>query len=93
MNNVWILPPEEFVKINIFEEVPDYPLANGNTNGVGIIIRDHNGFLLWDAMGPSHGLSHYQTQIWAIHKEMKESYARGRNDMNILNLKRGRGQS
>lgn len=83
MNNVWIPPSEDFVKINIFEAVPDHPLANGNTNRVGIIIRDHNGFLLWGTVGPVHGLSHYQTQLWAIHKGMKESYARGRNDMLI----------
>lgn len=83
MNNVWIPPPEGFVKINIFEAIPDFPLDNGNTNGIGIILRDHNGFLLWGIMGPIHGLSHFQTQLWAIHMGMKEAYARGRNDMLI----------
>lgn len=84
MDNIWVTPPEEFVKINIFEAVPEFPLANGNTKGICIIIRDHNGFLLWGAMGPVHGLSHYQSQLWTIHKGMNESYTRGRNDMLIV---------
>lgn len=82
MENVWIPPPEGFAKVNIFVAVPNIPLENGNSNGVGIILRDHNGFLLWGTMGPVHGLTHFQTQLWSVHI-MKEAYARGKNDVLI----------
>lgn len=77
MNRVWVPHPVEFVKINIFVATPVEPLANGNSNGVGIIMRNHNGFLVWGVMCPVKDLTEYQTQLWAIHKGMKEAYSRG----------------
>lgn len=79
MNSVRLPPPVVFVKINIFEAVPDFSLDNGNENGIEIIILDHNGFLIWGTMSPVHGLTYFQIQLWAIHMEMKGAYARRRD--------------
>lgn len=77
MNRVWIPPPFDFVKINIFVAEPVSPLVNENPNSVGIIMRDHNGFLIWGVMGPIKDLSLFQVQLWSIHMGLKEAYTRG----------------
>lgn len=51
MNRVWLPPPQDFVKVNIFVVTLGVPLANGNENGVGIIMWYQNGFLIWGVMG------------------------------------------
>lgn len=83
MNRAWVPPPEGFAKVNLFVKVPEAPLANGNENGVGIVIRDHQGLLIWGSMGPVHGLTPFQVQLWTVHTGMKEAYARGYNDVHI----------
>lgn len=67
----------------MFEAIPDAPLANKNENGVGIIVHDHNGFLVWGVMGPIRDLTHFQVLLWSIHLGMKEAYAYGYNDVLI----------
>lgn len=80
MNRVWLPPPQGFVKINIFMATAEAPLPNGNTNSIAIIIRYHNGFLVWGVMGPVRNLSEFQVQLWAIHLGMNEAYSRGYNN-------------
>ncbi|KAK1397048.1 hypothetical protein POM88_006911 [Heracleum sosnowskyi] len=76
MNNVWFPPPQNVVKINVHGVIDEIPWANGNTNGVGIIVRDHNSRFLWGIMAPMHGLEGFQSQIWAIHLAMKITFQR-----------------
>lgn len=83
MERVWMPPPVGFAKINIFVAVPEEPVPNGNLNGISIIIRDHNGFLIWGIMGPVKDLNLFQVQLGVIHLGMKEAYARGYGDLLI----------
>lgn len=63
--------------------MPDHPLENGNTNGIGIVIRDHQGRFIMGLMGPIKEVTHFQAQLWAIHTSMKEAYSRNYNDLCI----------
>lgn len=40
---------------------------NGNSNGVGIIIRDHRGRLIKALTGSMRGISPLAVQLWVIH--------------------------
>lgn len=42
------------------------PLTNGNSNGMGTIIRYENGNIIWGAMGPRKGRSEEHATIWVI---------------------------
>lgn len=74
---VWVPPPFGYVKVNVFECVTEPPLHNGNSNSVGLVMRDHNGTFIWGETGAVQGLSHFQCQLWAVHKGIKETYRRG----------------
>lgn len=50
---------------------------------LGIIIRDHNGFLVWRVMYHVRDLSHSQVQPWVIHMGINEAFSRGYNNMLI----------
>lgn len=54
----------------------DIPLANGNTNGIGLVVRDHDGNSLWGIMGPLQGMEGFQYQLWAIHLAMKLAFVK-----------------
>lgn len=45
----------------------DVPLPNGNTNGVGVILRSREDNMLWAAMRPMHDQSNLQATLWGIH--------------------------
>lgn len=42
----WELPLEEFVKVNVFRVFCDNPLPNGNTSGLGIVVRNSDDEIL-----------------------------------------------
>lgn len=81
INRVWIPPPRDFSKINIFVASPEAPLENGNENRVGLIMRDPNRFLIRGLMGLERNLNLLQVQLWSIHRGMKEAYTRGLNNV------------
>lgn len=47
MEYAWTVPIFDYVKINVHCVSREAPLPNGNTNGVGVIIRDSSGSMLW----------------------------------------------
>lgn len=46
---------------------------NGNSNGVGMIIRDYRGRLVKGLTGTMRGLSPLATQLWAIHLGLNQA--------------------
>lgn len=73
MDLVWIPPEVPFVKINVHCTSRLEPHQNGNSNGVGVLIRDHEGKMLWGALGPMPGLSNVQALLWGVHAGMVEA--------------------
>lgn len=78
MDFVWLAPKFPFVKISVHCISSVEPLPNGNTNGVGVIISDHEGSMLWRAMGPMPGLSNLQALLWGVHAGMVEAMRLGK---------------
>lgn len=68
----WKAPLRNQFKINVHVIHTSRPL-NGNTNGVGIIIRDHRGRLVKALTGTMRGLSTLATQLWAIHLGLNQA--------------------
>ncbi|KAK1369290.1 hypothetical protein POM88_035382 [Heracleum sosnowskyi] len=70
MEVAWFAPEDDFVKLNMFVVDVTLALANGNCNGVGIIMRDTEGQMLWAAMGPMNNKSKDEAELRALHSGM-----------------------
>ena len=67
MAYLWEPPETDYVKINVHCLTVSQPLFNGNSNGVGVIIRDPSGKEIWSAAGPIPGLSKLQATLWGFY--------------------------
>ncbi|WOH09263.1 hypothetical protein DCAR_0728719 [Daucus carota subsp. sativus] len=67
MDYMWEPPEAAFVKINVHCLTVAQPLLNGNSNSVGVIVRDPTGKELWSAAGPMPGKSKLQATVWGIY--------------------------
>lgn len=61
MNRVWVSPSLGFVKINILQVSSHIHIPNGNINGISIIMKDHNDFLIWGVMRPVKDPTNFYT--------------------------------
>lgn len=50
MDYIWEVPDKGFVKINVHCISTTDPLLNGNSNDVGVIVRNNGGRDLWTAL-------------------------------------------
>lgn len=83
MDNSWIPPPEDVIKINVNGVFVEAPLENGNQNDIGLVARDHEGSFLWGVMGPLCGMNGFQAQLWAIHLAMHIAFKKQINFVEI----------
>ena len=67
MDYLWEPPEGEALKINVHCITSAEPLPNGNTNSVGVVIRNKAGKELWSAAGPMPGKSKLQATLWGIY--------------------------
>ncbi|KAL1808715.1 hypothetical protein ACET3Z_025705 [Daucus carota] len=66
MDHIWEVPEKGFVKINVHYISSDVPLPNGNSNAVGVIVRNDGGRDLWTALGHMEGLNEEQTLMAGV---------------------------
>lgn len=59
MENIWIPPEDDFVKISVHYVHANAPFPNRNQYGVATIIKDNLGRKLWGAAGPIQGGSSF----------------------------------
>ncbi|KAK1396977.1 hypothetical protein POM88_006840 [Heracleum sosnowskyi] len=66
MERRWTFPKKHFVKVNT--HVVNYPnrLPNGNTMGLGVVIRDHRGVVVMMVSGTIRGLTVIDSELWAL---------------------------
>lgn len=64
MAHVWKNPENGFVKLNVHFTELEEPNHLGNSNGLGIILRNEQGSKLWGALGPVRGMSELSAIIW-----------------------------
>lgn len=62
----WIPPPIGVLKINVHGESFHAPMPNGNTNGIGVVLRTSAGNLVNCITGTILNLSPLVNQLWAI---------------------------
>ena len=67
MDYIWDPPEGEALKINVHCITTAEPLRNGNSNSVGVIIRNKAGEEVWSAAGPMPGKSKLQATLWGIY--------------------------
>ncbi|WOH00621.1 hypothetical protein DCAR_0519990 [Daucus carota subsp. sativus] len=66
MENGWDLPPKGFVKVNVFGVFFHNPLSNGNTSGLGIVVRDSEGDILLMVSGSLQIMNERANELWAM---------------------------
>lgn len=72
----WKAPLRNQFKVNV-HVVQTSRQFNGNTNGVGIVIRDHRGRMVKALTGTMKGLSPLATQLWALHMGLNHARLEG----------------
>lgn len=83
MDVAWVPPVSPFVKINVHCLEPENPPLNGNTNSVGVIIRDSEGQMLWAAMGPRKGMNAVLAELWSIHGALVQALTLDRHKIHV----------
>ena len=76
MEQMWEVPDPGSYKINVHCSVSRHPLPNGNSLGVGVVIRDNHGVDLFKASGPLNNLTEEEAifvgiQSACIHAQSK----------------------
>lgn len=75
MERVWQLPPTGWVKINVHGEFRNnVPARFQNRNGIGVVIRDHEGTLLKLSYGTIPINTNLQNSLWAILIGMRRAF-------------------
>ncbi|WOH14899.1 hypothetical protein DCAR_0934427 [Daucus carota subsp. sativus] len=67
MDYLWDPPEGEALKINVHCITTAEPLPNGNSNSVGVVVRNEAGQEVWSAAGPMPGKSKLQATLWGIY--------------------------
>lgn len=62
----WQIPDTRFVKINVHYIQANEVLQNGNSNGLGVIVRNERGEKLWGALGPARGMTAVPALVWGV---------------------------
>lgn len=68
----WNAPIRGHYKVNV-HVIHTSRQFNGNTNGIGIIIRDFRGRMVRGVTGTMRGLSSLATQLWALHLGLNQA--------------------
>lgn len=76
LDQTWEIPREGFFKINVHYVAAPQPLANGNINGVGVIVRNRAGDDIWKATGPMNTLNEEQALMAGIQSACIEAQKR-----------------
>lgn len=70
----WLLPQPGVVKVNVHGATPFIPFQNGNTHGMGIILRNAEGELLKLSTGVLPASSSLENKLNAIHQGMIRAF-------------------
>lgn len=89
MEMIWDSPEAGCYKINVHCSVSQLPLANGNTNGVGVVIRDFSGKDLFKASGPMNHLSEEEAILAGIQTACIHAVSKGWDITHIETVHRG----
>lgn len=77
----WLLPPPGTVKVNVHGATPFIPFSNGNTNGIGLIIRNSDGEMLKLSIGVFLNLTSLQNQLWVINRGLTHVFENNHKDV------------
>lgn len=74
MDYLWDPPEGEALKINVHCITTAVPLPNGNSNSVGVMVRNKAGQEVWSAAGPMPGKTKLQATLWGIYHGALQCY-------------------
>ncbi|WOG81936.1 hypothetical protein DCAR_0101094 [Daucus carota subsp. sativus] len=83
MPPMWSLPSIGFVKINVHAVYYDPPLPNGNTTGIGVVIRDDEGFILAILTGSLGHINQRANELWAIQLGLQLAFQIGEKALEL----------
>lgn len=73
----WIPPPMGTLKVNVHGAAFAHPMPNGNTTGIGVILRTSNGNMVNCIAGVIPGLSPLGAQLWAVQVGLRRAFVEG----------------
>lgn len=77
----WITPPPRTFKINVHSTSFEAPMPNGNTNGIGVVLRTSNGNLVNRIAVTIPHLTLLDAQLWAIQVGLRRGFVKGATDI------------
>lgn len=79
----WDFSTIGFAKIDVHAVYYDPPLPNGNTTGMGIVIRDENGTILAIITGTLGHLYRRANELWAMMLGLQLAHKIGENSVEL----------
>lgn len=73
----WVSPPVGTLKVNLHAATFHQPMANGNTVGIGVVLRTSEGNLVNCIAGTIPGLTTLGAQLWAVQIGLRRAYVEG----------------
>lgn len=77
MKVAWRAPRKGPIKVNVYYVHQDEPALREHNNGVGVVLRDHHGRMLWGAANLMHNLTEQQGMLWGIQVCIIHAYNMG----------------
>ena len=74
VERVWQFPAQGWMKINVHSEFIQNAPEGQNRNGIGVVVRDSNGFLLRLTYGTIPGLTNLNSALWAVLIGMRRAF-------------------
>lgn len=62
----WVPPPVGTLKVNVHASAFAHQMPNGNTNGIGVVLRTSDGNLVNCISGTIPGVTPFGAQLWSV---------------------------
>lgn len=70
-------PPVGTLKVNVHAATFHQPMPNGNTTGIGVVLRTSDGNLVNCIAGTIHGLTSLGAQLWSVQVGLRRAFVEG----------------
>lgn len=73
----WVPPPVSTLKVNVHTSSFVHHMPNGNTNGIGMVLRNLNENLVNCISGTIPGVTPLGAQLWSVQIGLRRAFVEG----------------